>query len=129
MAAIGAALSGGISLASIGTLVNTFGQISSLASGSNTTIVSYTVPAGKTFFLQHCEVSGENIAVYTVEVASIVQALKRTYWGGSFNEEFKFDDENARGLSVSSSGVVTVKVIHQSATTGDFDARILGVEV
>jgi len=112
----------------VGATVSTFGQVSALASGSETVVASYTVPIGKTFFLQHCEVSGENIAKYSVFVDGIRQSVKRTYWGGSFNEEFLFKDDLGRGVEVAATKVVEIKTIHFSPVVGDFDGRILGVE-
>lgn len=113
----------------IGLTKNTFGSITSLASGTETTIASFTVPVGKTFLLQHCEASGTNIATYSVFVGGTREARLRTFWGDSFNVSFDFDDENGRGLSVAASTIIEIKVIHSRSFTGDFDARILGVEV
>lgn len=114
--------------APVGVSKNTFGSITSLASGTETTVASFTVPVGKTFFLQHCEASGTNIATYSVFVGGARQARLRTFWGYGFNVKFDFDDESGRGLSVAASTVIEVKVIHSRSLTGDFDARILGVE-
>lgn len=101
---------------------NIYAQVTSVASSTLTTIVSYTVPSDKSFVLNHVQVSGENIATYTVEIDSVVQALKRTYFT-QYNAEFDFS-----GLEVAANSVVRVRVVHTSPATGDFDARILGIE-
>ena len=103
------------------TPVNDFASISSLASASLTTVISYTVPAGKTFYLRMIEFGGGNIATYDVIIDSIPQARRRTYFGGSLSSEFFFD-----ALTVAAGKVIELKVIHGRPMTADFEGRVLG---
>lgn len=103
---------------------NVFNAVSSIASGSNTQVVVYTVPAGKTFFLDLIEFSGQNIATFQVVVNSSVEAQKETYFSGPLYGEFKFEK-----LKFTSGDVIELKVEHQRSETGDFNGRILGSEV
>lgn len=98
-----------------------YNSISSLAAGAVTTILSYTVPAGKTLSLKSFEVSGTNIATYNVEVAGVTKNNRRTYFGGGLNATLELNN-----LSVSSGTIVRVRVIHSRPMTGDFEATLLG---
>lgn len=102
------------------TSVNEYSEISSLASGSLTTILSYTVPVGKTLFLNHIEVSGGNIAKYQVEINSIVKGTRRTYWG-NFNSDFYYNKQK-----ILSGIIIKVSVIHTRPIVADFNATLLG---
>ena len=106
--------------ASGATPVLEYNGISSLANGSLTNILSYTVPAGKTLQLHKVEVSGGNTAKYQVEINSVVKGIRRTYWG-RFNADFEFNNyQVGEGL------VVRVRVIHSRPMAADFDATLIG---
>lgn len=108
--------------------VNTFGSISSLSSGSLTTIVTYTVPVGKKFFLQLVDGSGENIATYDLEVSSTAIARRRTYFGSSLDVVITFA-QASKGIEYPAGTVIRLRVEHARTTmSADFDGRILGVE-
>ena len=97
-----------------------YNGISSLSSGALTTILSYTVPAGKTLQLFKIEVSGGNTAKYQVEINSVVKGVRRTYWG-KFNADFEFNNHQ-----VGEGVVVRVRVIHSRPQVSDFDATLIG---
>jgi hypothetical protein len=97
-----------------------YSDISSLASGTLTTILSYTVPVGKTLAMEKVEVSGCNVADYVVEVDGAIKGKRRTYFG-NFNADFDY-----KGLQVAAGLVVRVRVIHSRPTTGNFDASLIG---
>lgn len=106
---------------------NTFDEVTSVATSTLTTVVSYTVPAGLGFLLQLVEASGTNIAEYRVLLDTTLIAKRRTYFGGAVNTDFKFDGFNNKGIVVAAATVITLKVIHERPDTGDFSGRILGV--
>lgn len=108
------------------TVVNTYDTVSSVASSTITTIVSYTVPSSETFKLSRVEASGNNIASYQVEIDGVVQAFKRTYWGSGFNVNFNFMTANEDGLDVGQNIVIRLRVTHERTEVGDFEGRILG---
>lgn len=102
--------------------VNIYGTASLVPSGSNTTVATYTVPVAGELVLSSVEVSGGNVAEYTIEVNNIVVAKRRTYWT-DFNSVFGFDR-----FTLSASDTIDVKVLHNRTTASDFDARIIGIE-
>ena len=103
-----------------GTPIVEYAGISSLASGTLTTILSYTVPVGKTLTLEKIEVSGCNVADYSVDIAAVVKGKRRSYYG-NFNADFEY-----KGLQVLASTIIRVRVIHSSSLSGDFDATLIG---
>lgn len=106
-----------------GTILSFFNEISSVASGINTPILTYTVPLGKTDLLEQIEVSGTNIAAYEVYLNSTIFARKRTYFGSSLNELFTFS-----GYKLLAGDTVVVKVLHNRPDVGDFESRIQVIE-
>lgn len=111
-----------------GELKSVYNEISSVVSGVLTTIQTYTAPAGKTTYLQKAEVSGTNIAEYTILVNATIEDKKRTYFGGDLNAMFKFI-ETGTGLPLAVGDTVTTKVIHNRPNSGDFNSRIQVIEV
>lgn len=111
------------------TSVNEYAESLSVPSGSTTTIVTYTVPIGKTASLQRVAVSGENIALFTVLVNAVVIDSRRTWFGGSLNTDFNFSATSDAGIDLVAGDVVTVQVLHNRPSTGDFEARIQVIEV
>jgi hypothetical protein len=104
----------------VGDPFNLYGSISSLAKSTETNIINYTVPVGKTLFLNGVNCSGENIAVYRVVIDGQEQEKSRSWWS-NFNVDMSFNRfEVAAGESVQ------VKVIHESNEVGDFNAKIQG---
>lgn len=106
------------------TTVNQFNEINSVASGTLTTIQTYTVPFGKSGYFQRVDTSGENIAKYTVKVNSGTVDVKRTYFGNSLNAEFDFLDSNDLGINLVAGDVITIQVIHNRPTLSSFDSRL-----
>jgi len=105
-----------------------FNTVTSVSSSILTTILSYTVPIGKTDFLGKIQVSGTNIAQYDVYLNSILFSRQRTYFGGSLNALFDYDFEQESGYQLNAGDNIQVKVIHTRPTLGDFEARLLYAE-
>jgi hypothetical protein len=116
-----------ISVAQTGDIVSTYAEVLSVASAALTTVVTYTIPIGQTFNLQLVEFNGSNIATYTMEVDAVVEGKKYTYWSGPMFGEFVFTQSENKGLLLSASQVVRLRVIHDRLETGDFNGRILGI--
>lgn len=110
-----------------GTLLNVFSTISAVASGIETLIVTYTVPALSFFFLSLIEGSGENIAAYSVYKNGTKIAELRSYFGSSLNVVFPFDNGSKTGLFFIAGDVIELKVIHNRPMIADFEGRILGI--
>ena len=105
-----------------------YDEITSVASSSETTIVSFTALSGRDTFLQGVTVSGTNIAAFKVKVNGAVIDLKRTYFGGNLNEEFIFNGQNNSGVVISVGQTITVTVEHSRPMSGDFNSKILYME-
>jgi hypothetical protein len=86
-------------------------------------LINYVVPPLKTLCLDRIDVSGDNIAKYTVTIGGNVSKIKRAGYGSSFNETFHYSKcEIPAGTSVK------VEVIHYNdlLMSGDFNATIEG---
>jgi hypothetical protein len=105
-----------------------FGSITSVASGVLTTILSYTVPIGKTDYLGQIEVSGDNIAEFDIYINSVLNARQRTYFGGELNTVFEYNMDSQLGFILNAGDIIQVKVIHNRLSLGSFEARILYAE-
>lgn len=111
-----------------GQLLTFYNEVTSVATSILTIIQTFIAPVGKNTFLQKVEVSGSNIAEYSIEINSIIQDKKRTYFGSELNLRFVFA-ETGTGLELAVGDVVTVKAIHSRPVVGDFNSRIQVVEV
>lgn len=107
--------------------VSAFNSITAVPQAIETTIVTYTVPPGYKFWLQLVEVSGSNSALFNIYIAAALSAAKRTYFGGSLNDEFKFIPVFGKGLELAAGTVVQAKALHDRTDTGDFEARVIGL--
>lgn len=110
---------------------NTYNEISSLASGTETTIVSYTAPIGKTTYLTRIEAAGTNISAYRIFKNGTAIAKQYTYFGGELNVIFDFgsETEDYPGLKLIAGDIVDVKTLHGRPSSGDFNSRIQTMEV
>lgn len=104
-------------------IVSQFSEVSAIASGVETTLLTYTVPVGKTLYLDLVHCSGENIADYRVYKDASRIARARSYFGGPLNVTFEFGEAGAPLLA---GEAVVVKVLHSRPLAADFEARISG---
>jgi len=109
-----------------GTPRNIYSEALAVPSGSETAVVTYTVPVGKTLHLFRAQFSGENIATYRVKIDGTTVALQRQWWTDGLSGEIRFDA--GRGLPCPAGSVVTVTALHQRPSAANFSARIQGVE-
>lgn len=112
-----------------GTVVNTFNAISSVPSAIETTITTYTVPLLKISKLVRVEFSGENIATFNVYKNGTMISRQRTYFGSNLSGNMDFSLSNLYGLEFIAGDVIALKVLHNRPNVGDFDGRILTVEI
>lgn len=106
-----------------GDVKNIYNEVASVAASTLTTVVTYTVPVGKTFFLKHVEASGENRATFTIEINATVERKRQTYQP-IFNTDFLFYN-----LKLEAGDVVALRVFHTRGTSADFSGSILGNEL
>lgn len=112
------------------TIVNAYAEITGVAAGIETTIVTYTSPAsGSISYLEFVSVSGNNIAEFKVYEVAIVLDKKRTYFT-MYNTDFDFKSAiGLPGYEIPPSTTISVKVLHNRPSLGAFDARIQVIEV
>lgn len=103
-----------------GNAVNTFNEITSVASsGLFTTVVSYMAPSPAK--LKFVSVAGSNVAEYQVKINGSIQSKKYTYFGGALSADFDFRD----GIDLVGSDLVTVEVRHNRTDLGNFNGNII----
>lgn len=106
-----------------------YNGITSVASSVLTSVISYTVPLLKTFYLLRVEFSGTNIAQYTLTLNASMAGVKRTYFGGDLDGEFNFESFSNNGFKLNASETMNLSVEHFRPNLGDFDATIIGLLV
>lgn len=107
-------------------VINQFNAISAVASGSETQIVSYTIPPAKKFIISLVQFSGENIAKFNFYVDGVLSATARTMFGSDLTGELRFDSPNGLGLELVAGQIISLKVLHPRPSVADFEGRILG---
>lgn len=108
-------------------VISTYDEITAVAKSVLTTISTYTVPVGKSFFLESVDFGGTNIAEYTLLIDNVLEAKKRTWWTGDLKDSFDFRCGINKGLGVDAGKEIKIKVIHERDSLGSFESRILGV--
>lgn len=104
-----------------------FADLTDVASGIDSTIIDYTVPSGNVFYLSKVEFGGSNIAEYELLIDAVASARKRTNFGAPLSDQFDFMTSANIGIRLESGQNIKVNVNHQRPSSGDFEARILGV--
>lgn len=102
------------------TNIYSFNAISAVASGIETTILTYTVPIGKTASIRLSEISGTNIATFNLYVGVTLINRKRTFFG-NLNTSMQFLN---KGYTLTAGQVVSLRVIHNRPFAGNFEANL-----
>lgn len=110
-------------------VISTYNQVGSVASGATVQIVSYTVPMNKSSILQRCPISGENIARYDLLINGVISDTLRTMFGGDLTGEFDFTSGNDSGLALNSGDIVSIQVFNNRPDIADFNGRIQVLEI
>lgn len=111
-----------------GIFKNIFNEQLAVASGAIVSLVTYTIPAGKTAVLERIWVSGENIAKYEVYINASKIDVGRTYFGSHLNTKFEYTSTNS-DYALIASDVITVTVRHDRPSSGNFEGRIQLTEI
>lgn len=101
-----------------GTVNSVYNDVAAVASGAETEIVTYTALSSTR--LKITEVTGTNIATYTVYVNSSPIHKKRTYFG-NLDNNFQF----SKGYKLENGDVISVTALHNQTSPGDFSGFIL----
>lgn len=107
-----------------------YSEVSSVASGVETTIVSYTVPIDTIAYLQYSQGSGENVGTYRVKINGTEIAQERTHFGSDLNAHFNFiGGYGSNGKLLSVGDVVILTIEHNRTSPGDFSGRLKIMEI
>lgn len=96
-------------------------EITSVPNNTESTILTYTIPSGKSASMSLIEASGTNIAEYIVYVNGNPISKGRTMFGNSLNCRLSFTND---GFQLTSNDVVVVKVLHLRPYLGTFNANL-----
>ncbi len=97
-----------------------YSEISSVVSGVTSTLLSHVFGLLVQSKIRSVSVAGDNIATYEMFIDSNLIEKKRTYFGGSLNENFDF----SQGLSVGLGSTLEIKVYHLRPSVGSFSATL-----
>ena len=100
--------------------INLYAEANSVAGLSTITVLTYVVPAGKTFRLSMLDFSGENVAEYILDVNSSTQFKYRTYYT-QFNGSAEFS-----ALEYVEGDTIKIIVENKGNSVADFNANIQG---
>lgn len=103
-----------------GTHFSQYNETSSVAGLASATIIDYTVAVNKEVIIKSISASGENKAVYTVEVNNNKIDLKRSFYT-EYNVDF-----NVRDLVLSQGDNLKVKVENKTNSVADFNSNFIG---
>lgn len=95
-----------------------FFEIDNVPTGVTEQLCSY-IPTNSVY-LQKIEVSGTNISTYELYIDGIKQDKKITYFSGSLDTIFEFN----QGLNVSAGQEIEVRVYHNRPNVGAYSARM-----
>jgi len=116
-----------VSGASGSELYEQFNEVASVATSALTSILTYTVPAGKEFKFMYAEAGGTNISDYRVKVNGTRISRKRTYLNGDMWVPFDFRIGDSSGKILVAGDVLIIETIHDRPDPGDFEARMFGI--
>jgi hypothetical protein len=103
-----------------------YNEVSSIVSGSETNVISFTA-SGSGYRVSKIYVAGENIALFKVKLNGTTICAKRTFFG-NLNEEFNFEDF-VNGLKLVSTDQIVVTVLHNRPWSGNFESTIMGINL
>jgi hypothetical protein len=111
------------------TVKSLYNQVFNIGSGVETTLVTYTVPAGYTAILEKVSASGENIARFDVLYNNALFDTRRTYYGSPLTTDFDYTTGTANGFILNSGDNIIIQVLHNRPYVGTFNARLQVLEM
>lgn len=107
---------------------NLFNTVTTIPSGIETSIISFTVPALKKAKLQRIGFSGQSIGTFNLYLNNALFDQKHTWFSGPLHGEFLFGGASEEGQTFNAGDKLELKVIH-NRTSGDFSSRIQYIEI
>ncbi len=108
-----------------------YNEVTSVTSGVETSISTYTVPTGVSSYLIQIECAGNNNGIYIVYRNGSVIDKKYTTYGAPLDIKFDFEVgySSVPGLELATGDVILVTVTQASTSMGTFNAKIQALEV
>jgi hypothetical protein len=109
-----------------GASISQYSEVNGVALGATVTVLTYTVPTGKTLELTRVEFSGDCIAEFDLELNTVVNDRKRLHWT-SFNNSFNYLNSQ-NGYSLVAGTVIAILATNKSPrNVASFNATLQGV--
>lgn len=105
-----------------GDLIHSFNSVTAVSAGSEVSIVTYSVPAGKTFYFIGLSASGNTYGTYKLYIDSDPILAGRTSMA-NLNLDKTFHQSP---VSATATSELSVKVFHYTPTNCEFEATIFG---
>jgi len=105
-------------------LLVSFNSVSAVATGAETTLISKVTPPGG-FRLMKVDVSGENVALFSLKVDGVTLFTKRSWWN-NWNQEFRFEDFQ-NGLRLTQGQVLSITVLHNRPSPANYEVTVMGL--
>jgi len=102
--------------------LNIYDEVTAVPSSARTSIVSYTVPLGQSFYLKRIEFAASNISAIELEIDASIEAKAYNWWT-NFNNCFDFHD----GIKIIGGKKIELFGEHNRPNVGSFSGRIFGV--
>jgi hypothetical protein len=104
-----------------GSAISAYNEITNVAMGSSATVLTYTVPTGKTLSISRVLMSSDSIGIIEVDIAGSANAKGRFSYT-AYNIDFEYD-----GYQIASGTVITVVATNSSLQgVASFNATLQG---
>lgn len=111
-----------------GTPIQVFGSVSAVPVATPTTVVSYTVPAGKISYINQASGSGENVSVYIAQKNGSDILIRRSS-AADLNADIGFQQQGSGlGLKLVAGDIFRIQVEQIGPGIADFEVFIGGIE-
>lgn len=81
-----------------------YGEVDSIVIGASSTVLTYTVPAGKTLTLGKISVSSSSVSTFELDINGTTSGLIRIAYGANYNQVFDYT-----GYSVPTGTIILIK--------------------
>lgn len=107
--------------------ISVFQTAAAVANGVSTSVLTYTVPAGKILQLSAIQLEGDNVAAFTISQNATPIARARFGWT-TYMITIPFEATPTAALNLAAGITVGVTVLQESRkTAGNYSARLIGV--
>lgn len=110
--------------ATVDTTLNEYQEALSVATGVETNILVFVVPATPIFHAVRFEFGGGNIGAYSLYFGATKQSSYITWWNTGMNGFWEFKSGISGGTAVAGGTTIRVTILHNRPYVADFYARM-----